>query len=120
MKFSSIKERLAGLGGAKWEVHARAKAMAREGRDVIRLTIGEPDVPTPERLKEAAFAAMQAWRAGSAAGVGGTLQRNAGAGVSSRSGDVLSGDADRALCGDDGGGGGGLRGAGGGSDVCHL
>ncbi|SEK29964.1 arginine:pyruvate transaminase [Roseovarius azorensis] len=70
MKFSSIKERLAGLGGAKWEVHARAKAMAREGRDVIRLTIGEPDVPTPERLKEAAFAAMQAGRTGYSDGRG--------------------------------------------------
>lgn len=70
MKFSAIKERLAGLGGAKWEVHARAKAMARDGRDVIFLTIGEPDVPTPERLKEAAFAAMQAGRTGYSDGRG--------------------------------------------------
>lgn len=70
MKYSSIKERLAGLGGTKWEVHARAKAMARAGRDVILLTIGEPDVPTPARLQEAAFAAMQAGRTGYSDGRG--------------------------------------------------
>lgn len=70
MRFSSIKERLAGLGGAKWEIHARAKAMAREGRNVILLTIGEPDVPTPERLKETAFAAMRAGRTGYSDGRG--------------------------------------------------
>ncbi|MBW4973594.1 pyridoxal phosphate-dependent aminotransferase [Roseovarius mucosus] len=70
MRFSSINERLAGLGGAKWEVHARAKDMARAGRDVIRLTIGEPDVPTPERLKDAAYAAMKAGRTGYSDGRG--------------------------------------------------
>lgn len=70
MRFSSINERLAGLGGAKWEVHARAKEMARTGREVIRLTIGEPDVPTPERLKDAAYAAMKAGRTGYSDGRG--------------------------------------------------
>ena len=70
MRFSSINERLAGLGGAKWEVHARAKEMARAGSDVIRLTIGEPDVPTPERLKDAAYAAMKAGRTGYSDGRG--------------------------------------------------
>ena len=70
MRFSSINERLAGLGGAKWEVHARAKEMARAGREVIRLTIGEPDVPTPERLKDAAYAAMKAGRTGYSDGRG--------------------------------------------------
>lgn len=70
MRFSSINERLAGLGGAKWEVHARAKEMAHAGREVIRLTIGEPDVPTPERLKDAAYAAMKAGRTGYSDGRG--------------------------------------------------
>lgn len=70
MIFSSINERLAGLGGAKWEVHARAKEMTRAGRDVIRLTIGEPDVPTPEHLKDAAYAAMRAGRTGYSDGRG--------------------------------------------------
>ncbi|WP_297774591.1 pyridoxal phosphate-dependent aminotransferase [uncultured Roseovarius sp.] len=70
MRFSSINDRLAGLGGAKWEIHARAKEMARAGQDVIGLTIGEPDVPTPERLKEGVFAAMQAGRTGYSDGRG--------------------------------------------------
>lgn len=65
-----MNERLAGLGGAKWAVHARAGQMARAGRDVIRLTIGEPDVPTPEHLKDAAYAAMKAGRTGYSDGRG--------------------------------------------------
>ncbi|SLN51210.1 Arginine--pyruvate transaminase AruH [Roseovarius gaetbuli] len=70
MRFSSITDRLAGLGGAKWEVHSRAKALAREGRDVIQLTIGEPDVPTPDALKDAAYAGMRAGRTGYSDGRG--------------------------------------------------
>ena len=70
MRFSSIKERLAGLGGAKWEVHARARALAREGRDIIQLTIGEPDVATPDSLKKAAYAGMCAGRTGYSDGQG--------------------------------------------------
>lgn len=45
MKYAAVTERLAGLGGAKWEVHAKAKAMIASGQDVLLLTIGEPDVP---------------------------------------------------------------------------
>jgi len=70
MRFSSIKKRLAGLGGAKWEVHSRAKILAAEGRDIIQLTIGEPDVATPETLKEAAYAGMRAGRTGYSDGRG--------------------------------------------------
>lgn len=70
MRFSSVTERLAGLGGAKWAVHARAAEMARAGRDVIRLTIGEPDVPAPGMLIEAAAQAMRAGRTGYSNGRG--------------------------------------------------
>lgn len=70
MRFSSIRDRLDGLGGAKWQVHARAGAMIRAGRDVIRLTIGEPDVPTPAPLKAAAHASMLAGRTGYSDGRG--------------------------------------------------
>ena len=70
MRFSSITDRLAGLGGAKWEVHSRAKALARDGRDIIQLTIGEPDVATPDTLKEAACAGMRAGRTGYSDGRG--------------------------------------------------
>ena len=62
MKYAAITERLAGLGGAKWEVHLRARELADQGRDIIALTIGEPDVPAPADLVEAAAAAMRAGR----------------------------------------------------------
>ncbi|MEI4232285.1 pyridoxal phosphate-dependent aminotransferase [Roseovarius sp. D22-M7] len=70
MRFSSVTERLAGQGGAKWRVHYRATQMAAAGRDVIRLTIGEPDVPAPDMLQEAATAAMRAGRTGYSDGRG--------------------------------------------------
>ena len=70
MRFSSVTERLAGQGGAKWQVHYRAAGMAAEGRDIIRLTIGEPDVPAPAALQEAATSAMRAGRTGYSDGRG--------------------------------------------------
>lgn len=70
MRYAAITERLAGLGGAKWAVHARARQMKAEGRDVIELTIGEPDVPTPPDLMMLATTAMQAGRTGYSNGQG--------------------------------------------------
>lgn len=70
MRYAAITERLAGLGGAKWAVHARARQMKAEGRDVIELTIGEPDVPTPPDLMTLANKAMQAGRTGYSNGQG--------------------------------------------------
>lgn len=70
MRVSSLTKRLAGQGGAKWQVHYRAAAMAAEGRDVIRLTIGEPDVPAPDMLHQGATDAMRAGRTGYSDGRG--------------------------------------------------
>src|SRR6056297_2758899 len=70
MRFSKVTERLAGQGGAKWAVHFRAAEMAAAGRDVIRLTIGEPDVPAPDSLTDAATSAMRAGRTGYSDGRG--------------------------------------------------
>lgn len=70
MRYASVSGRLAGLGGAKWEVHSRARALKAEGADIIELTIGEPDVPTPARFIEAAAAAMAAGRTGYSNGRG--------------------------------------------------
>jgi len=70
MKTTAITRRLAGLGGAKWGIHLRAKAMIAAGADVISLTIGEPDVPVPEALIDAAGAAMRAGRTGYSDGAG--------------------------------------------------
>ena len=70
MKYAAITERLAGLGGAKWEVHARAKTLQAKGAPVIQLTIGEPDVATPPALIAEAKRAMDAGRLGYSNGRG--------------------------------------------------
>jgi arginine:pyruvate transaminase len=62
MKYAAITDRLAHLGGAKWEVHALAKTMAAAGQPVLSLTIGEPDVPPPDELLEMARTSMAAGR----------------------------------------------------------
>lgn len=49
MRNTKITARLSGLGGAKWEVNLKAKDLIAQGRDVIDVTIGEPDVPTQPR-----------------------------------------------------------------------
>lgn len=62
MRYSPVLDRLAGLGGAKWDLHVRARERIAAGEDVVDLTIGNPDVPAPSDLVEAAVAAMRAGR----------------------------------------------------------
>ena len=64
MKYASVTDRLARLGGEKWALHLQAKALQEAGEPVIMLTIGEPDVGTPPELVTAAIAAMNAGRLG--------------------------------------------------------
>ena len=64
MRYASITDRLARLGGEKWDLHLQAKAMRQAGLPIIQLTIGEPDVGPPPELLAAAAAAMQAGRTG--------------------------------------------------------
>ena len=70
MKYAAVLDRLAGLGGAKWEIHARARQMKAEGTAVLEFTIGEPDVPCPTELMETAARAMMAGRTGYSNGRG--------------------------------------------------
>jgi len=49
-----------GLGTeTAFEVLAKAKALEREGREIVHLEIGEPDFDTPSNIKEAAIKAMK-------------------------------------------------------------
>ncbi len=41
------------------EIDAMAKAMKKEGRDIISFGVGEPDFDTPENIKEAAIKAIR-------------------------------------------------------------
>ncbi|MDX5350018.1 MAG: pyridoxal phosphate-dependent aminotransferase [Caulobacteraceae bacterium] len=70
MRYASVTDRLAGLGGAKWAVHARARDLKAAGEAIIELTIGEPDVATPEPMLEAAARSMRAGRTGYSNGRG--------------------------------------------------
>lgn len=70
MKNTAITKRLSGLGGAKWEVYLKAREMVAQGRDIIEMTIGEPDVPTPAALVDAATQAMQQGRTTYSSGQG--------------------------------------------------
>ncbi len=70
MRHSPLSDRLVGLGGAKWRVHQRAKAMQSGGRDVVLLTIGEPACAAAEDLTEAAIASLRAGRTGYSDGQG--------------------------------------------------
>src|SRR3970282_1807083 len=58
MKFSDRMSRL-GTESA-FEVLARAKALERQGREIVHLEIGEPDFDTPAHIKEAAKRALDA------------------------------------------------------------
>lgn len=42
---------------------ARAKALKAQGRDILSLTLGEPDFPTPKNIQDAAVAAIEDGRA---------------------------------------------------------
>lgn len=70
MRYAPLTDRLAGLGGAKWAVHNRARSLKLAGEAVIELTIGEPDVPTPPELIDAAARAMEDGRTGYSNGHG--------------------------------------------------
>ncbi len=70
MRYAPVIDRLAGLGGARWALHAEARAMKAAGQPVIELTIGEPDIPTPPELLEVARAGMVAGRTGYSNGRG--------------------------------------------------
>ncbi len=70
MKTTDVMQRLSGLGGAKWDLHFKARELAVAGKDVIEMTIGEPDVPVPQSLLDTAARAMFAGRTGYSDGRG--------------------------------------------------
>ena len=70
MKYATVTQHLAGLGSDKWVLHLAAQKRAAAGHDVLNLTIGEPDVPTPQPLIDAACRSMQSGRTGYSNGQG--------------------------------------------------
>jgi arginine:pyruvate transaminase len=54
MKFSSLVKRISGEGADAWRTHYEASAARNRGEDVIILSIGDPDIGTPEAVIERA------------------------------------------------------------------
>ena len=58
MKFSSLTDRVKGSAADVWDSHYQAMHAKRRGEDVIVLSVGDPDFPTPEPIVEAAVTAL--------------------------------------------------------------
>src|SRR5262252_6600069 len=64
MQFAPLVGRIAGKGARAWSIHFDAIRLRNTGRDVIFLTVGDPDQPAPEPVIAATVAALQARKTG--------------------------------------------------------
>ncbi|GAB5470614.1 MAG: arginine--pyruvate transaminase AruH [Rhodospirillales bacterium] len=61
MRFASRVQRVGGKGAEAWALHMEGVEQERRtGKEVLFLTIGEPDFDTPAMIKQAATASMEA------------------------------------------------------------
>ena len=60
MRFSDLTQRVAGDGAAAWEIHYRALALQEQGRDILLLSVGDPDFDTPVPIVQAAIDSLLA------------------------------------------------------------
>ncbi|WP_060512910.1 pyridoxal phosphate-dependent aminotransferase [Pseudomonas sp. NBRC 111124] len=59
MRYSMLTQRIAGEAVTAWDIHYQAQAMRREGREILLLTVGDPDFDTPVPVVDAAIASLQ-------------------------------------------------------------
>lgn len=59
MRFSSLSDRIRGRGADAWAIHVRAWADQAAGRDVVVMSVGDPDLETPAPVVDAAIAALR-------------------------------------------------------------
>jgi arginine:pyruvate transaminase len=64
MQFSPLVGRIAGKGARAWSIHFDAMRQRAQGRDILLLTVGDPDQQAPAAVVEATVAAPQAGRTG--------------------------------------------------------
>ncbi|HYH20170.1 MAG TPA: pyridoxal phosphate-dependent aminotransferase [Azospirillum sp.] len=64
MRFSPLVDRVAGKGAGAWRIHWEAARQRESGRDVILLTVGDPDQPPPSVLIDATVDALRRGRTG--------------------------------------------------------
>jgi arginine:pyruvate transaminase len=55
MRFSDLTQRIAGDGAAAWDIHYRALAMMERGKDILLLSVGDPDFDTPQPIVQRAI-----------------------------------------------------------------
>jgi arginine:pyruvate transaminase len=70
MRFAPLVERVAGRGASAWGVHMDALRQRAAGREVIFLTVGDPDQAPPAAVIDATVAALKRGRTGYAPIVG--------------------------------------------------
>lgn len=58
MKISSLVDRISGEGTEAWDIHTEARRAADNGEDVIVLSVGDPDFPTPAPIIDRAISAL--------------------------------------------------------------
>lgn len=58
-KYSSLVDRIAGEGAAAWDIHFKAISEKNTGKDVIVMSVGDPDFATPAPIVEVAVNALQ-------------------------------------------------------------
>jgi arginine:pyruvate transaminase len=59
MKYSNLVERISGDGADAWETHYAASSARERGEDVIILSVGDPEVDTPQPVLERAIEALR-------------------------------------------------------------
>ncbi|MBV9522742.1 MAG: pyridoxal phosphate-dependent aminotransferase [Alphaproteobacteria bacterium] len=70
MRFAPLVDRVAGKGARAWEIHHEAVRQQAAGREIIFLTVGDPDQPPPKPIIEATIASLKRHRTGYAPIVG--------------------------------------------------
>lgn len=59
MRLSSLTGRIGGEGARAWEIHVRAIELRRRGKEVILLSVGDPDFATPPSIVDRCIASLQ-------------------------------------------------------------
>ncbi len=58
MRLSPLTERVTGSGASAWDLHSKALKEQAAGKDVIIMSVGDPDFATPEKISQAACDAL--------------------------------------------------------------
>ena len=64
MRFSPLVDRVAGKGAAAWQIHLDAIQQKAAGREIVLLTVGDPDQKPPSLMIEATVEALRAHHTG--------------------------------------------------------